>query len=546
MVVVAGDLAHLVRCDREAVFFTPSFQYKAHPKALVSFFSRFATMSPRQRGFDPTPTVLTPGDPRRRLMQDMARSNLASRGPQAEYARQCFENALDPAWPWYSIPVDGREFLVGKPHVYMEPLLGRPSRGYVALRVDQDCYAEGEGSPFVWLKDTWRRVRNSEYEREGSIIGDLNRCGVRGVPTLICHEDVLDHKINFFETADRLYGRVPDPTRPHIELIQYRMVVKEVGVPVEEFRDGKELVEIVLDCVTAHRDAYQLAGVLHRDISPGNLLMVHTEGLGDGDIVFQGILNDWELAERIARRVEPGFLYQPRRRGTWEFLSLFAMNHPEYPVQPEDDVESFVHVLLSFAIAYLPHNCDNLHDFDSAYFFCEKTNNGSVASALKRRCLTSGRLYLAKEGADTLIFLTPDEMDGGHIHSRTLGHPMNDVFQMLLSWTRSRYAVETGRSPGIARPHAVLSSSREAKENVNTHEGVGSTLLQKTATAVRRLVSPLSHSQRRSNEHTMPTQGFERDGIKFDAHDAMTKILSAAIAHDLWPLEDKTADQLES
>lgn len=336
MAIVVGDLAHLVRCDREAVFFTPSFQYKAHPKALVSFFSRFATMSPRQRGFDPTPTVLTPGDPRRRLMQDMARSNLASRGPQAEYARQCFENALDPAWPWYSIPVDGREFLVGKPHVYMEPLLGRPSRGYVALRVDQDCYTEGEGSPFVWLKDTWRRVRNSEYEREGSIIGDLNRCGVRGVPTLICHEDVLDHKINLSETADRLYGRVPDPTRPHIELIQYRMVIKEVGVPVEEFRDSKELVEIVLDCVTgeyyyatsfkkdmadfsvqclaAHRDAYQLAGILHRDISPGNLLMVHTEGLGNGDIVFQGILTDWELAERIARRVDPGFLYQPRRR----------------------------------------------------------------------------------------------------------------------------------------------------------------------------------------------------------------------------------------
>lgn len=222
------------------------------------------------------------------------------------------------------------------------------------------------------------------------------------------------------------------------------------------------------------------------------------------------------------------------------------MNHPEYPVQPEDDVESFVHVLLSFSIAYLPHNCVNVHDFDSAYFFCEKTNSGSTASTLKRRCLTSGRLYLVTEGVDTLTFLAPDEMVGGHIHSRTLGHPLNDVFRMLLSWTRSRYAVEGGRSPGITRPHAVLSSSRTAKENMNTHEGVGSTLLQKTATAVRRLVSPLSDSPRRSNEHAMPMQGYEGDGIKVDAHDAMMKVLSAAIAHGLWPLEDKTADQLES
>ncbi|KAI0741093.1 hypothetical protein C8Q76DRAFT_581172, partial [Earliella scabrosa] len=379
LATVSGGVARLVRCDREAVFATHALHYTSTSRGdwakLADFFARFAAMSASERGFDPTATVLGVSDPRREFMLRVARTKLEG---AADHARRCFMKSLDDPqeWPWVSIQVCGAEFLVGQPHSYMEHLLGRPSRGYVALVYQAGNHGIDAGS-FVWLKDTWRRKRGSEYEQEGAVLADLNRCGAQGVPTLVCHEDVLDHRIDLYDITDRVYKQQRDSSKPKrdIELVQYRVVVKEVGMKVDAFRNSKELVQVILDCVKGHRDAYELAGILHRDISAGNLLIVPIDGPGNEGILYKGVLNDWELAERISRRTVPGFVYPTRRRGTWEFLSVSAMDHPERPVQAADEVESFIHVLVSFAIAYVPHNCRDAAAFDVDYCFCEKTDD---------------------------------------------------------------------------------------------------------------------------------------------------------------------------
>ena len=73
------------------------------------------------------------------------------------------------------------------------------------------------------------------------------------------------------------------------------------------FKLGHQLQEFVL----AHKDAFELAGVLHRDVSIGNLLMVPQNGPG-GVFTYHGVLTDWELSERIARRAEPDFVRAAR------------------------------------------------------------------------------------------------------------------------------------------------------------------------------------------------------------------------------------------
>ena len=57
----------------------------------------------------------------------------------------------------------------------------------------------------------------------------------------------------------------------------------------------------------AHKVAYEKAGLLHRDISPGNILITE-----DGD----GILIDWQFAEKIG----PNVNYCPP--STWRVASL--------------------------------------------------------------------------------------------------------------------------------------------------------------------------------------------------------------------------------
>ncbi|KAI0753136.1 hypothetical protein C8Q80DRAFT_1095930, partial [Daedaleopsis nitida] len=535
--VLAGDAAHLVHADREALFVTPAFPYKSEPEKLAAFFRRFARMSPAQRGADPTATVLGADDPRRGYMLQVASTPLAG---AEDHARRCFKGTLDDRWPWHTLVVDGREFLVAKPHIYMEDVLERPSRGYVALALPRARApgAKADLPSLVWLKDTWRRIRDAEYEQEGGVLADLNRAGVRGVPTLVCHEDVLDHRINLSKTLDRVHPgrrRAINRSGAQIEYVHYRMVVREVGVPVDEFRDGKELVTVILDCIRAHRDACKLAGILHRDISPGNLLMVPI-GLGAaGEIVYVGFLTDWELAERLDRRTVPGFVYQARRRGTWEFLSLYAMNHPERPVLPADDLESILHVLLSFALSWLPHNLHDISAFDYAYFFCEEHAGKSAASELKQRCLTSGRLYTTCDGSDTLKFAS---VCYGSVQKQVVkkyDHPINEIFEGVFAWTARRYSPTDAMStPSLKTTPSRTMPGPSNKENVTQDSHVQG--------EKHRL--PKGPFQMITNHFKRSTPTRAPEEIDLAAHDAIVELLSDALQYAKWPLADKTHDQL--
>ncbi|KAF8834095.1 hypothetical protein BDN67DRAFT_858103, partial [Paxillus ammoniavirescens] len=73
--------------------------------------------------------------------------------------------------------------------------------------------------------------------------------------------------------------------------------------------------------------------LLHHDISPGNIILTD-----DGE----DLLIDWELAkkvdENVARRRE--------RAGTWQFMSAVLLENPGMTHTLQDDIESFLHVLV--------------------------------------------------------------------------------------------------------------------------------------------------------------------------------------------------------
>ncbi|KAJ2987267.1 hypothetical protein NUW54_g9474 [Trametes sanguinea] len=132
----------------------------------------------------------------------------------------------------------------------------------------------------------------------------------------------------------------------------YRLVVKEVGLPLQEF-----------PC--AHQDAYQKAGVMHRDISVGNILIMPPTSK-DKESTYRGLLADWELSKRLDD-YEAGARH-PDRTGTWQFMSVHIQDHPEAQVQIADELESFLHVMIYCAIRYLPHTCVDVGRFMYTYF----------------------------------------------------------------------------------------------------------------------------------------------------------------------------------
>ncbi|CCM01093.1 uncharacterized protein FIBRA_03141 [Fibroporia radiculosa] len=69
----------------------------------------------------------------------------------------------------------------------------------------------------------------------------------------------------------------------------HRMVVSPVGRPLETFRSSRELIAVMYDAIQAHRDAWEIAGILHKNICPAVIMM-------SNDLIAPyGLLIDWEI-----------------------------------------------------------------------------------------------------------------------------------------------------------------------------------------------------------------------------------------------------------
>ncbi|KAI9057800.1 hypothetical protein FKP32DRAFT_1329250 [Trametes sanguinea] len=156
--------------------------------------------------------------------------------------------------------------------------------------------------------------------------------------------------------------------------------MKDVCLPFTEITSSKQLVELLFDCVQTHYLAYTRHQLLHRDISAGNVIILPSLSSGvakDGQkvVTWNGVLTDWELAKRVPVRsasdsdMPKEVATQSERTGTWQFMSVaYIRYHPYWPVSVADELESFFHVLLFYAVRLLRHNIDNVPLFVAQYF----------------------------------------------------------------------------------------------------------------------------------------------------------------------------------
>ncbi|EPQ50674.1 hypothetical protein GLOTRDRAFT_17993, partial [Gloeophyllum trabeum ATCC 11539] len=189
------------------------------------------------------------------------------------------------------------------------------------------------------------RVDSPNLLKEGDTLRQLNKANVHFVPTLVCDGDVAGQTTS---SPDHWCDRdgAFNAMKRHVH---YRLVVKEIGQNLKEFTDSRELVEVIYECICAHAEAFGEAHILHRDVSAGNILILRTRN-ADGEIETSGLLNDWDLSKSIdiqgARQAD--------RTGTWQFMSGRLLDDPCKSHELEDDLESFLHVLIYEAVQYLP------------------------------------------------------------------------------------------------------------------------------------------------------------------------------------------------
>ncbi|KAF9494291.1 hypothetical protein BDN71DRAFT_1496586 [Pleurotus eryngii] len=358
--------ARFIRFDRCGALVSEKFDLSEDCTPLIRFYSRFSKMTDTQRGYDPTVTLASDEETK------LAQERLKEWEPKHErpvFKMDVYDDEVeeqvednDKAQTKAEVCVNDSDANVGaetmqsagenikkkpKPRRFLvwgsladpESPLGRATRGYPALEVT-DGLEKAKDTPIMFLKEQWR---SKAIERgEIAILRELNKHGIKHVPTFVCGGDLPDQvtQTDIFANEIGGTGGKPIDQRAHV-----RFVVKEVGRPLECFSSSREMFQAVHDAFQGHKQAFEVCKILHRDVSGGNILILPEGG---------GLLNDWDMAVKVEEAKLGPRAHE--RTGTWAFMSIDLLSGKKCLHKVSDDMESFFWVILYYSLLYLPHN----------------------------------------------------------------------------------------------------------------------------------------------------------------------------------------------
>ncbi|KAI0365606.1 hypothetical protein BV20DRAFT_728976 [Pilatotrama ljubarskyi] len=563
MLLFIGGFVRIIRVDRSGLFATQQIDYRKDGNKLAVFLWRYARLSAALRGHDTTAVRLEPNSAEAQRMRDRVKTVA-----EDDYVAQAFKDLLDEDWAWWKLEVPdetdaekSRFFLVAKPHFQAPGVAGRTTRGHIALEA-----TPGAGDDFVYLKDAWRVVMDG-IEKEGVVLEKLREKDVNYVPTLVCHGDMAGQETRSQAVWPKYHPGQECKLKRHQH---YRLVVQEVGKPLDQFSNGYQLVFALWCCLQAHSQAYEV-GIIHRDISAGNLLLYKGE---DG---WGGLLNDWELSKELAQQTEEG--RQPDRTGTWQFMSARALNNHTKTIVTQDELESFFHVLIYIAIRLLPHNCDDadvpqlLYDYFDDY---APHSTGHRCGPTKYGAMRSGNITLApynkqKAGAEdeVLEFLSPkmstdspQRETSAHASSSTettsaaeplAAHPLNGIVKQLLSWFSAYYTLQqerTRRSQALPvvrqRLNTQKTTFKKAQERIAARAKKTMSQTDRSPSASRAdLTDPFTtQPPAKTGQPEIAHEVLKELADKLSTHAPMLRLLEVALENeDEWPETDRCPDR---
>ncbi|KAI0665641.1 hypothetical protein C8Q78DRAFT_1063344 [Trametes maxima] len=296
----------------------------------------------------------------------------------------------------------------------------------------------------------------------------------------------------------------------------------------------------------AHSRAYA-HGIIHRDISAGNMLLYKCPGG-----TWRGLLNDWELSKHLEQQEQGG--RQPDRTGTWQFMSVNALNKHTKPIVIQDELESFFHVLLYICIRFLHHNLDDssVPQFMRDYFddFAPH-KTGYRCGPRKDKIITSGTLDLSPYNEETdepLHFLCPVKPKDT---SPSPMHPIDDVFATLLSWFSAHYTIEARKEKSNTRVknvhganHEIMDVVAQLRDERRKAKGQGEEDILVTQSTRTDASDDSGHSLRaeEGSDREQDTAALEERAAKLKGHDATITLLLDVLSEGKWPESDRRKD----
>lgn len=115
------------------------------------------------------------------------------------------------------------------------------------------------------------------------------------------------------------------------------MVTSPVGRPLHTFQSCLELLQVLRDAIKCHRSLYRDGGILHQDVSHGNVIILNEQEQGKP----KGILIDLDSAIELDKEEETEI---GSITGTRPFMAIGVLKRERHTYR--HDLESFLYVFL--------------------------------------------------------------------------------------------------------------------------------------------------------------------------------------------------------
>ncbi|KAG1820428.1 uncharacterized protein BJ212DRAFT_1211391, partial [Suillus subaureus] len=357
-ILLCGSRARFVYWDRSGAVVSRRFDYTSNFIPLAEFLWRLNRASPGNRGVDVSVVPISLPESQDRTVREQL--GIGSSSPLYGYMVPV-DTALQKPKDAEGRPLTTHHFYVGpRPAPKQCSLLEQRTHSFHVWDVAQ--------KRVVFFKETWR-VHSRGTSTESEVYRKLHSRRIRNIPTFEHGGDMsaLGTKTITHLFSEAWWCCTPNH-KAHLPLVQHRIILRGVERNLSTFKTPKEFLTVFKDALTAHQEAYEYLGFLHRNISMENIGIT-----GEG----RGLLMGWECCSSKSGEewhVQHFYVY-----GTLPFMSGALLDQGTQPKHVlADDLESFLHVIMYTMVRYLP-SATNVEDrntllqiFDEEYVIDER------------------------------------------------------------------------------------------------------------------------------------------------------------------------------